>query len=465
MTHLIIVVVVAALVVVRVAGLLVRRRRRAQLPVNVQGSSDATQTDIAPATTSASGPSKRSGTSRSADIGTRFGPVGMIAIREITERVRSRFFRVGTLIVLIAVAAAIIIPTLNKSSSAPTPQTIGVVGNLSPDLEHLLVAAGTANKDKVRFVNEKSLAETKSALRAGTLAFAIVDGSEVLLWEPASLASSPADPVLVNDVADYLGVAKAYQKAGLTPAQAAALDNTKSAPVRTLQLGSGRSSHAAPVIGIVLLFVMLSQYCTWILIGVMQEKASRVVEVLLATVRPIQLLGGKVLGIGLVALGQAGLVVAFALLLADGVGSNFLKGDEPVALAAELCWLVLGYAFYCWLYAAAGSTAERQDQVQTLALPLSIPILIGYIYSLTVASTGNPNTLFKVFAYLPPTAPFCMSVLVGLGQATWWEFVASVLISIAGTAGMAVLAARIYRRAVLRTGGRVRIRELLARSG
>jgi ABC-2 type transport system permease protein len=142
-----------------------------------------------------------------------------------------------------------------------------------------------------------------------------------------------------------------------------------------------------------------------------------------------------------------------------------LRGDEPIALAAELCWLVLGYAFYCWVYAAAGSTAERQDQVQTLALPLSIPILIGYIYSITVASSGNPSTLFKVFAYLPPTAPFCMSVLVGLGQATWWEFVASVLISIAGTAGMAVVAARIYRRAVLRTGGRVRLRELLARSG
>jgi ABC-2 type transport system permease protein len=355
--------------------------------------------------------------------------------------------------------------TLHKSSSGPTPQAIGVVGSLSPDFEHLLVAAGTANKDKVRFVTETSVAETKSSLRSGKLAFAIVNGDEVLLWEPAALASSPADPVLVNDAAEYLGVLKAYQNAKLTPAQAADLDNSKSAPVRTLQAGSSRLSHTAPVIGIVLLFVMLTQYCTWILIGVMQEKASRVVEVLLATVRPIQLLGGKVLGIGLVALGQAGLVVAFALLLADGVGSSLLKGDEPIALAAELCWLVLGYAFYCWVYAAAGSTAERQDQVQTLALPLSIPILIGYIYSITVASSGNPSTLFKVLAYLPPTAPFCMSVLVGLGQATWWEFVASVLISIAATAGMAVVAARIYRRAVLRTGGRVRLRELLARSG
>ena len=146
------------------------------------------------------------------------------------------------------------------------------------------------------------------------------------------------------------------------------------------------------MIGLVLLFFMLTQYNTWILIGVMQEKSSRVVEVLLATVRPIQLLGGKVLGIGLVALGQATLIVGFALIVGAAVGSDLLHGTAPLVLACQLLWLVLGYAFYCWVYAAAGSTAERQDQVQTLALPLSIPILLGYIFSITVASSGQPQT-------------------------------------------------------------------------
>jgi ABC-2 type transport system permease protein len=179
-------------------------------------------------------------------------------------------------------------------------------------------------------------------------------------------------------------------------------------------------------------------------------------------VRPIQLLGGKVLGIGLVAMGQATLVVAFALIVAEAVGSNLLHGTGPLVLACQLLWLILGYGFYCWVYAAAGSTAERQDQVQTLALPLSIPILVGYVFSLTVVGSGHPDLVFKIFAYLPPTAPFCMPVLVGLSQATWWEFIASVLISIAGTVGMASFAARVYRRAVLQTGGRVRFRQLLA---
>ena len=86
-------------------------------------------------------------------------------------------------------------------------------------------------------------------------------------------------------------------------------------PCRTLDRGlEEHAPTATSIIGIVLLFFMLTQYCTWILIGVMQEKSSRVVEVLLAMVRPIQLLGGKVLGIGLVALGQATLLVGFALV-------------------------------------------------------------------------------------------------------------------------------------------------------
>ena len=286
----------------------------------------------------------------------------------------------------------------------------------------------------------------------------------MLLNQPASSNSSPADSGFVENVAAYLGVLQAYRTAGLTPAQASEVTHARSVPVDTLQPRSSNTAKATSVIGLVLLFFMLTQYCSWILIGVMQEKSSRVVEVLLATLRPIELLGGKVIGIGLVAFSQATLIVVFALVVGQAVGSDLLRGTEPLVLACELLWLILGYAFYCWLYAAAGSTAERQDQVQTLALPLSIPILLGYIFSITVASSGNPSVLFKVLAYLPPTAPFCMPVLVSLDQVAWWQFVASVLITLAGTAGVALFAARIYRRAVLQTGSRVRLGELFARS-
>ena len=391
------------------------------------------------------------------------GDVGLVAAREIKERVRGRIFRIGTLFILVAVAAAIIIPTLH-SAGGPTPQTAGVVGSLSPETEQFVRTAGSQNQDSVKLVIEPSVTAAKAGLRSGKVDFAIINSARVLVNEPASSTSSPADLALVQDVAEYLGVLKAYRAAGLTPTQASQVDKAKPVPVQSLQPSAKGSTRTTSIIGLVLLFFMLTQYCTWILIGVMQEKSSRVVEVLLATVRPIQLLGGKVLGIGLVALAQAALIVGFAVIVATAVGSDLLHGTAPLVLVCELLWLVLGYGFYCWVYAAAGSTAERQDQVQTLAIPLSIPILLGYVFSITVASSGNPDLFFKILAYLPPTAPFCMPVLVALNQVTWWEFLASVLISLAGTAGVAIFAARIYRRAVLQTGGRVRIRELFART-
>jgi len=458
--YLYLVLIAAVIIPLRVWLFRRRRSRRAQkdpAPDTAHGADGVGSPGSRPARTGSRARSWRA-------IEDSLGDVGMVASREITERIRGRIFRIGTLVILIAVAAAIIIPTLH-SGGGPTPQAVGVVGGLSPDTEQLVRAAGSQNQDSVRLVTEPSLATAKADLRSGKVDFVIIDGTRILLNQPATSNSSPADPALVQDVAEYLGVLKAYQAAGLTPTQAMQVDRAKPVPVQTLQPSSKGTTKTTSVIGLVLLFLMLTQYNTWILIGVMQEKSSRVVEVLLATVRPIQLLGGKVLGIGLVALGQAALIVGFALVVATAVGSDLLHGAAPLVLVCELLWLVLGYAFYSWVYAAAGSMAERQDQVQTLALPLSIPILVGYVFSITVASSGNADLIFKILAYLPPTAPFCMPVLVGLSEVTWWQFATSVLISIAGTAGMAIFAARIYRRAVLRTGGRVRVRELLARAG
>jgi ABC-2 type transport system permease protein len=146
----------------------------------------------------------------------------MVATREISERVRSRIFRIGTLVILVAVAAAIIIPTLH-SSGGPTIQTVGVVGRQSPATEQIVKTAGTTEQDSVKIVQEPSLSAAKSGLRSGAVDFVLVDGSQVLLDKPAS-NSSPADPALVHDVADYLGVLKAYQAAGLTPAQGTQID-------------------------------------------------------------------------------------------------------------------------------------------------------------------------------------------------------------------------------------------------
>jgi ABC-2 type transport system permease protein len=397
---------------------------------------------------------------RRAGIEDSFGDVGLVALREIRERVHSRIFRVGTIVILVGVVLAIVIPAVHSGGTA-APQRVGVVGPVTPTITKIVENAGKQADTGVTVVPESSLASAEDSLRSGSIDVA-VDSESNRVVVNQSISSDPNSTTagLAQTLAAEVGILHTYQAAGLSEAQIAKVAHAKPVPVQSLQGGSKKATKGTAVVGLILLFVMLTQYNTWILMGVMQEKASRVVEVLLATVRPIQLLGGKVLGIGLVAMGQAALIVAVALIVGAAVGSNLLHGTEPLVLVSQLLWLLLGYAFYCWVYAAAGSMAERQDQVQTLVLPLSLPIVLGYVLSITAASSGNASLFFKVLAYLPPTAPFAMPVLVGLGDVSWWQFVASVLITIAGTALMAWAAAGVYQRAVLQSGQRVRLRQV-----
>jgi ABC-2 type transport system permease protein len=364
---------------------------------------------------------------------------------------------VGTIIILVGVAAAIVIPTIHRGTSAQ--QRVGVVGPVTPTITKIVESAGRQSGTDVTVVPQSSLASARDSLRSGTLDIAIA-GDRVVVNQPISSTPTSTTAGLAQTLAADVGILHTYRAAGLSDAQIEKVAHAKPVPVQSLQEGTKAPIKGTSVIGLILLFLMLSQYNTWILMGVMQEKASRVVEVLLATVRPIQLLGGKVLGIGLVAMGQAALIVAVALVVGAAVGSDLLHGTAPLVLVSQLLWLLLGYAFYCWVYAAAGSMAERQDQVQTLVIPLSLPIVLGYVLGITTASSGNVSLFFEVLAYFPPTAPFAMPVLVSLGHVMWWQFVASVLISVAGTVLMAWVAAGIYRRAVLQSGQRVRLRQL-----
>lgn len=446
MKFVIVLVVLAVVIVLRVWAWQRRRNRR-------DGAEPTRRADHAPV---GSALTHR----RALAVGAKLGDVGLVARREILERIRGRIFRVGTIIVLLVVGGAIVIPKINSNHATPSQQ-VGVVGGSNAALTQLIRYSGKQVDIPVHVVAEPSEESAASALRSGTLDVAIVNGDKILVNQPISSDSKSNTATIVEVLAPELGALHAYQQAGLSVAQIEQIAGALPLPVQSLHANKNKDTNkGTSVIGVVLIFVMLTQYNTWILMGVMQEKASRVVEVLLAAVRPIQLLGGKVLGIGLVAMGQAILIVGFALIVSRAVGSDLLKGTGAVLLLSDLVWLVLGYAFYCWLYAAAGSTAERQDQVQTLALPLSLPILIAYIYSITVASSGTPSLLFKVLAYLPPTAPFAMPVLVGLDDVTWWQFLASVAISIGGTVVMAWFAAGIYRRAVLKSGQRVSLRDL-----
>ena len=414
--------------------------------------------------------------SRDRKLGPLDSELALVAGRELRERLRGRLFRVGTLLILVAVGAAIVIPTLRKDHA--TPQKVGVIGVLAPGVQAAVQSAAAGSETTATLITEPDVAAARNDLHSGRLTVAIIDAlsqspNQALNQAPPSqtpylLVDKSPDTKATSVTAQYvrslalvLGEDVSFQAAGLTSQQAAQVAGTKPLSVSSLQPASKKPSGVFSIVGIILIFMMLTQYNTWTLMGVMEEKSSRVAEVLLSAVRPARLLTGKVLGIGAAAFAQASLIVTFALVLAESVGSTLMRGSEPLAVAASLSWLLLGYAFYSWVYAAAGSMAERRDQVQSLALPLSMPILFGYAMSLATVTSGTPSTFYRVLAYLPPTAPFAMPTLVGFGDIAWWQFAASVVISIVATIGVARFAAVVYRRSILRTGRRVGLRDLI----
>lgn len=387
------------------------------------------------------------------------GDVGLVAARELRARVGGRVFRVGTVLMLVAAATAIVIPVLERGRHV---ERVGVVGSLPPPTRAGVVSTGTSVDATVRLVSERSPASARADLSSGRIGVAIVDARRVWVDKAITQDDTSTAAQLARGLSRVLSEDDAVQAARLSPAQATQLAKARPLPVHSLRSGGiSAATRTAAIVALLLMFVMLTQYNTWTLVGVMEEKASRVIEVLLAAVGPAKLLSGKVLGIGLVVFAQAALVFGFAFGLAHAVGSELVHGTAPAVLLSALIWLVLGYAFYSWVYAAAGSMTERQAHVQALAFPLALPLIFAYFMATTTLASGSPSTFFEVLAYLPPTAPFAVVALTSLGAIAWWQFAISAAITVVSTVAIARLATIVYERAILRTGARVRLRDLV----
>ena len=209
---------------------------------------------------------------------------------------------------------------------------------------------------------------------------------------------------------------------------------------------------------ILILYGQLLTYGFWVASGVVEEKASRVVEILLSTIRPRELLAGKVIGLGLLGFGQLLLVAAVGLLVATATGAVDVDSDLLVAVGLSLLWFVLGYAFFACAFACAGSLVPRLEELQASTTPLTLIIMISLFVAFAVNSDPD-GTLAHVGAFIPFTAPMTLPPRILVGAAPWYEVVGGALVTIAAAAALIPLAARIYSGAVLRTGSAVKLRD------
>jgi ABC-2 type transport system permease protein len=196
--------------------------------------------------------------------------------------------------------------------------------------------------------------------------------------------------------------------------------------------------------------------------GVTEEKSSRVVELLLTAVTPRRLLTGKVLGIGLLGLAQLTLAGAAALVAGKLAGGAGLPSAAPKTIALVVLWFILGYAFYSVAFAAVGALVSRQEDLSTAIVPITI-VMTGSFYLAMIIANGNPDgTLAQIAAFVPPLAPMVVPARMVLGNMSALGLVLAVAVDLIATAGLILLAARIYEQAILRIGAPIKLRRLIA---
>lgn len=380
--------------------------------------------------------------------------VWLVVRREWIQRVRSTAFRVSTVISAAIIVAIIAVPQMYGGGAEP-PRLVGVVGESSPQLQSAIQAAGkqVALTVSTRAFDDEAAGE--EALRADDANVLLVD-RRTLVWKAevdeqlGAVVTAAVQTIEQQRVIDELGLTPDEQQQ-LRPAP---LSSSSLEPVtkeRTARL-------ALATIGLVLLLLFISFYGGFLLVGVIEEKSSRVVEVLLSRVRPTELLSGKIAGIGLVGLAQFGLVAVAALVALVFADNPELPSTTRGTIGWIVFWFVLGYAFYSVLYGAAGSLVSRQEDAQSMTFPISAVLIVAYLFALEAAQSPD-STAALIGSFLPPTAPLVMIVRIANGTVPWWQIGLSVVVMLATIYGMVLLAGRIYAGAVLRTGRRVKLME------
>jgi ABC-2 type transport system permease protein len=355
-------------------------------------------------------------------------PVRLVARREVTERVRERSFMISTGITLAIVVFVVVLPSL-LGFGGPSQYT---------------VAAGDP---AAQAVVERAVALQDEF----DLELTIVDAGadpDAVLEDGAIKSVEPLDDSLLG----LLQVANQQADAEAKPALAVESEEPAD-PERDAKAGLA-------FFVVLILYAQLLTYGYWVASGVVEEKSSRVVEVLLSTIRPRHLLAGKVLGLGVLGLGQLLLIAAIGVAVASATGALDVDGDLLTAIALSLVWFLLGYAFYASAFAVAGALVPRQEELQSSTTPLTMVILISLFVGFAVNESPE-GTLAHVTAFIPTTAPITMPPRIILGAVPAWEVAASVAVMIVATLALIPLAGRIYAAVVLRTGSAVKLREAL----
>ncbi|RNE67451.1 ABC transporter permease [Cryobacterium tepidiphilum] len=338
-------------------------------------------------------------------------------------RIRSKVFLVSTGILLVAAVASVVIGGL--VSAHPSLPKVAVVGSAAQ-----LVDQATA----LEAVPADDTDAAEQLVRDGTVDAAVVPGGDTLLGVTVIAKDSPPSDVLgALSVTPPVTLLDPPQQNGFL--------------VYLVALGFG-----------LVFFMSAMTFGSTIAQSVVEEKQTRVVEILLSTISARALLTGKVAGNSIMAFGQ---IVLIGLLVSLGMavtGQHTLLGDVGPSIIWFAVFFAIGFVLLAALYAATASLVSRQEDVGSATSPVMLLVMIPYFL---VIFFNDNDFVLAIMSYIPFSAPVGMPMRVFLGSAAWWEPLVSLAILLATTLAVILLGARVYSNSLLRMGAKVPLKEAL----
>lgn len=362
--------------------------------------------------------------------------ITLVARREMRERLRSRAFIISTIFLLLVVAGSTVLAAVLKPE---TTYRIAVVAPAPRGLDAALQRAAKPFDAKVRLQIVTSPAagrETITTNRADALV--LLRSDQIVFRSNLDAKVAAVADTAVRAVRQHLPPAPELTPATLEPQTSESSD----AEVLVAMLGGS------------LMLGTLAIYGQWVLVGVVEEKSNRVVELILSTVRPRHLLAGKVIGIGLLGLLQMSLVGGLtAILFAAGAF------DAPATLGSSVLlvipWFALGFTLYAVAFAAAGALASKQQDASAAGQPVTMTLIAAYFAGYVVLSASPNGAIADFLTIFPPTAPLVLPARSALVGVPLWEHALAVILTVSAIYALVRLAGRVYAHGLLYTGPRL----------
>ncbi|MDZ7928719.1 MAG: ABC transporter permease [Rhodococcus sp. (in: high G+C Gram-positive bacteria)] len=392
-----------------------------------------------------------------------FSAVSLIAKREFTVQVMKKSFVISNVIILAVIVGGIIAFSIFSGSGDEERDVVGIAGDQS--IAAVVEATGDAVGSPVEVREIADAAAARSGVESGDLDVALVpDGTAGAYTAVTESDLTGTLRAVVEGSVATQATNTALAQQGVDQNELGAATSAATVTVDAIDPPDPEAGQrtALALSAVFLLYAQIIGFGMYVAMGVVEEKSSRVVELLLSTVRPLQLLWGKILGIGAVGILQLALYGIAGVGAGLGTGVLTVTGAAVSVFAATLAWFILGFAFFAVLYAAGGSMVSRQEDVNSTTMPLLI--LIMAMFFAAFYSVSDPeSTLANTLSWIPPFSAIMMPLRIAAGVTSPVQIVGSAVLMVITTAILAMGAAKIYQRSILRIGKTVSWKEAFAR--